>query len=58
MNMPIARTRRRRPAKTRTIHFRVTEEVYLRLSLKADRERRDLSEIGRTALENCLVADA
>lgn len=49
--------RRRRP-KSKTIHTRVDDELFFRLELKADRSRRDLSEIVRDALNSYLVADA
>lgn len=51
------RTRRRKIAKTRTLHTRVDDEMFLRLELKADRTRRDLSELVRDALSRFLVAD-
>lgn len=54
-NRPI---RRRKIAKTRTLHTRVDDEMFFRLELKADRSRRDLSEIVRDALARFLVADA
>lgn len=50
-------TRRRKIAKTRTLHTRVDDEMFLRLELRADRQRRDLSEIVRDALASFLVAD-
>lgn len=46
--------RRRKIPKTRTLHTRVDDEMFLRLELKADRLRRDLSEIVRDALSSFL----
>lgn len=51
------RPRRRKIAKTRTLHTRVDDEMFLRLELKADNLRRDLSELVRDALSRFLVAD-
>lgn len=51
-------TRRRKVPKTRTLHTRVDDEMFYRLELKADRMRRDLSELVRDALASFLVADA
>lgn len=58
--MPTTRTasrqiRRSRP-KSRTLHTRLDEELFLRLELKADRERRNLSDLVRNAIETLLVA--
>jgi len=51
-------TRRRSYAKTRTAHIRMDDELFLKLELRADRERRSLSEISRKAFEAYLLASA
>jgi hypothetical protein len=51
-----ASNRRRSYAKTRTAHIRMDDELFLQLELRADRERRSLSEISRKAFEAYLLA--
>lgn len=57
---PTARraSRRRRPAKSRTLHTRIDEMFFLRVEMKAEQEKVNLSDVVRDALENFLVARA
>lgn len=55
--MPNEKVRRlRRRPKSRTLHVRVTDEMFYRLEIKADNDRKDLSELTRDALNLLLVA--
>lgn len=51
-------SRRRRPAKSRTLHTRLDEVFYLRLEMRAEQDRLNLSDVVRDALEKFLVAGA
>lgn len=49
---------RRSYTKTATIHTRMDGELFLKLQMRANKDRRSPSEINRRALEAYLLADA
>lgn len=55
MEATTTRRLRRRP-KSKTLHVRVTPEMWSRLEMKADTEQKDISEIAREGLALLLVA--
>lgn len=48
---------RRSYTKTATIHTRLDEDLFLKLQMRSNKDRRSPSEINRRALEAYLLAD-